>query len=321
MKIAHVPWLICLVLVGALAFYFWKEGRATEELLSIKNKELMTANLVIGRAHTELTSQKKAHATAMANLENLWKDEINERKGLVTAYGELEAKYTASVRKGKTLNRIIAKYKRDGPVTIEVPDGELYAKASDGKMTPVKALEYTYEDFRILIKGEYLTSTLKYELNQRFKAQFVAAKLPTGASNHYARIYEVDDKGNELDEMELVSFEVLKADDLPNVFRWFNPKLDLMVGGGANSKLQGTWMADIGVSVMSYGKTPDDLLWRFARLSAGLTRHGFALNVSPAQLNLGKFLPLISNTWLLPYVGYDFGAQAGHGGLGIGLVF
>ena len=94
-----------------------------------------------------------------------------------------------------------------------------------------------------------------------------------------------------------------------------------MVGGGANSKLEGTWMADIGVSVMSYGKTPDDLLWRFARLSGGLTRHGFALNLSPAQLNLGKFLPVVSNTWILPYLGYDFGAQAAHGGLGIGLVF
>jgi hypothetical protein len=322
MKLGHIPWLICVVLVGALAFYFWKEGRATEALLSVKNKALMEANLELGRAKTTITTQKKAHATAMANLDKLWKEEIEARKGAITAYGELEMLYRASQRKGKTLNRIIAKLKNEkGPIEIEVPDGELFAKASDGTFTPIAELQYTYEDFRIKINGEYLSNTLKYDLKMRFKAQFVASKLPTGATNHYAKVYEVGPDGKELDEMELVSFEVIKAEDLPNRFSWFNPKLDLMVGGGLNARLQGSWIGEIGFSVMSYGKTPDDLMWRFLRVGNGLTRHGYSLTFSPAQLNIGEFLPVISNTWLVPFAGYDFGAMAAHGGLGISLVF
>ena len=324
MKLSHIPWLVCLVLVGALAFYFWKEGRATEALLSVKNTALMEANLTIGRAQTTITTQKKAHATAMANLDGLWKDEIKARKGAITAYGELEMLYKASVRKGKTLNHIIRKMKDDNGklVDTKVPVGKTFGYDEELKeYYRIPEIYLTYGDFRIDIEGKCLKGELDYDLHQRFKAQFVASKLPSGATNHYAKVYEIDETGKELDEMELVSFEVIKAEDLPNRFMWFNPKLDLMVGGGLNANLHGSWLGELGFSIMAYGKTPNDLLWRFLRVGNGLTRFGYSLTFSPAQLNLGEFLPVISNTWLIPYAGYDFGAGAAHGGLGIGLMF
>lgn len=314
----QIPWLICLVLVGAVAFYFWKEQRATAELLTIKNTELMQADLELGRAKSTITSQKKAHETAMANLEKLWRDEIDARNAAVTAYGELEAKYEAEKKKQKTITKIVY---RDKFKTIEVPTGELFFKNESGNYKKVTSLEYKYDDFRISIEGDAVQKVISYKLQQKFKAQFVATKLPTGAVNHYAEIYELGPNGENLEKLELVSFEVIQAEDLPNRFMWFNPKLDLMVGGGLNSHLKATWTGDIGLSMMAYGKTPNDLTWRFLRLGVGITNHGFSTTLSPVQLNVGQFLPVISNTWLMPYAGIDFGSGGAHGGLGIGLVF
>lgn len=318
MKIAYIPWLICLVLVSALAFYFWKEGRATQELLRLKNVELMQSNLELGRAQSTIVDQKKAHATAMANLDKLWKDEIKARDAAVTAYGRLEALYKAAKKNQKTITKIVY---RDRLKEIEVPAGGLFYKDESGNYKEVTSLQYDYKDFRITISGDAVKQTISYQIHQKFHAQFVATKLPTGGVNHYAEIYEVDPDGKRLDKMELTSFEVIQAEDLPNRFMWFNPKLDLMVGGGLNARLQGSWLGELGFSVMAYGKTPNDLLWRFLRVGVGMTRYGFSLTASPAQLNIGEYLPVISNTWLVPFGGYDFGAHAAHAGLGIGLVF
>jgi hypothetical protein len=318
MKLEHIPWLIIVILISALAFYFWNEQRTTRELLTLKNKELMQSNLELGRAQSEIVSQKKAHATAIANLDKLWKDEIKSRNAVVTAYGQLEALYVAEKKKQKTVTKIVY---RDRIQEIEVPTGEIFFKDESGNYHKVTSLQYNYNDFRITIHGDAVQQHISYKLHQKFKAQFVATKLPTGGVNHYAEIYEVGPNGERLDKMELTSFEVLQAEDLPNRFMWFNPKLDLMIGGGVNGVLQGTWIGDIGLFFAAYGKTPDDITLRFVRFGIGMTRHGFSLTGSPIQLNFGKFLPLVSNLWITPFGGFDFGANAGLAGFGIAVVF
>ena len=77
----------------------------------------------------------------------------------------------------------------------------------------------------------------------------------------------------------------------------------------------------MGISFMSYGKTADDMIWRFIRIGVGAAGSDFSLTLSPAMFNLGKILPLVSNLWITPVVGYIVTADELFGGLGFSVVF
>lgn len=316
----HLPWLLLVLAIGGVAFYYYSDARSTAALLSLKNKELMTANLELGRAHTMITDQKKVQKAALTDIDKKWKNEIHKRKALITAYGQLQAKLDVEKKKVKTITKIRWK-ERNTVRTVDLPKGKLFVRQDDGKYKEVDALTYSYKDFRITIEGDAVKQTLSYKLHQRFKGQLVATVLPGGAKNHYAKVFEVDDKGKVVKELKLTHLDILTSNDLPKRMMWWNPKVDLGLGMGITSKLGFGWVADLGFSVAAYGVTKDDITWRFLRLGMGVAPGGFSLTLSPAQLNVGKFLPLISNMWLTPYAGYNFGESVGHFGLGLSVVF
>lgn len=316
----YIPWLIVIAAVGFVAFSQYQKAQANAALLDAKNKQLMTANLELGRAQTTIVKQKDLHRTAIDDLDKKWKKEIKDRKALITQYAQLEGLYTAEQKKRKVITKVLWK-ERNTEHTVDLPFNKLFIRQDNGEYKHVESMTWAYKDFRLSIQGDAVKQTLSYKLHQKFRAQFVETKLPTGGRNHYAKFYEVDDQGKDVGELELTKFEVLKANELASKMFWWNPKVDLLAGGGINTRLQGFWTAEFGLSLMSHGQTPDDMRWRFLRLGLGVTNHGFALSFSPAQYNLGKHLPLVSNVWLTPLVGYDFGAGVPHLGLGIGVVF
>lgn len=319
-NLKYIPWLIVILMLGGVSFYYYRDAQSTAELLSMKNKELMTANLELGRAHTIITDQKKVHRAALADIEDSWKKEIDKRKALIVAFGQMEARYEAEKRKVKTITKVRWRDRNTDRV-IDLPKGKIFIRQDNGEYKEITSLTYGYKDFRISIKGDAIEQTLSYKLTQRFRGQMVATLLPNGAKNHYVKIFELDDKGKAVKELELEHLDVLTSNDLPKRMMWFNPKLDLGIGAGVNSKLVFTWVADFGFSFAAYGVTKDDITWRFLRVGTGLSNHGFSLTFSPAQLNIGKFLPVVSNIWLTPYAGYEFGTPAAHFGLGMSLVF
>lgn len=311
----YIPWILVVLAVGALAFSQWRAAVATRELLMIKNTELMKANLDLGRANTKIVDQKKLHKTALADVDRKWKAEIKKRQALVTMYAQLEGRYEAEKKKVKITTKVVTEEE-----VIDLPPDGLWLKASHGYML-VTSMPFRYRDFRIDIDGDVIKQQMSYKLHQRFHLQFIETKLPTGGRNHYAKLFELDDKGKRVGKLKLDKFEVLRAAELTNRMMWWNPKLDLGVGFGMSHKIDFSWVAELGISVSAYGKTPDDISWRFFRVGTGITKHGFSISLSPVQFNLGKYLPLISNAWLLPYGGYDFGHQAAHFGLGLSVVF
>jgi hypothetical protein len=182
-------------------------------------------------------------------------------------------------------------------------------------------MSWSYKDFRITIDGDAIKQVLSYKLHQRFRGQLIETRLPTGARNHYFRLQELDDKGSVVGKLELDRFDVMRGKELSDRMMWWNPKLDLGLGFGVNQSLEESWLGDIGISLSAYGKTPDDIKWRFFRFGAGVTKSGYSLAFSPALFNLGKHLPLVSNVWLMAFGGWDFGAMKAHFGLGISVVF
>lgn len=308
----YLPWILVCIAIACVAFYYWNNNRNLQALLETRNSELMQANLEIGRANTKI-----ADANALVSkLSDQIKDEIKQRKAILTLYAELETRYEAEKKKVKTITKIL--YKDN---YVDLPKGKLYFRAEDGTYEEVKSIRYSYKDFRIDIEGDAIEKTISYKLHQRFRATFVESQLPGGGKNHYAELYEMDDESKDVGKMKLDRFDVYRSEDLPAKIWWWNPKLDLMIGGGISHIANFIWVVDLGLSISGYGTTSDDLKWRFFRIGTGFTAEGFSLTFSPAQYNIAKNLPLLSNVWVSPYVGRDFGQSVWHFGTGISVVF
>lgn len=91
-------------------------------------------------------------------------------------------------------------------------------------------------------------------------------------------------------------------------FFWWAPHIDFGVNGGATLTGHATMGLDIGFSIMAYGHTKNDNDWRLLRASFGL-RDKFKepqFTLSPVGYNLGKVIPIVSDLWLYPTVGFGF---------------
>lgn len=282
---------VVVVILCAIGYIVYQgiQIRSLRQDLAKSTSTLTEANLELGRAHTQLTEAEKLHVSAMGNLEKQLQDEIKRNKALVTMYAELQALYEAAME--------------DGDLDLDFKDGELFTRDGENYKL-VDSLPFSYSDFRLTLAGDAIKKKLSYNLHQNFRAQVIETRTPDGKRQHYATLYELDDKGNEVGKAKLDKFEVVVSDNLPNRFRWFNPKVDLRVGVGVTNQVDPSWTVDGGISFMSYGKTEDDIAWRFARVGAGVTKNDFSLSLSPFQYNIGKNLPLLSNTWLSPSVSY-----------------
>lgn len=315
---------IFLVLTVGFAIKQYQDNKALKALYEQRNEQLMQANLEIGRAETKLLEAEDLHRIYIDKIKTLDKklsDEINKREAVVTQYGELEARYNKVVKKVRTLTKIITGSSTQ-PVVVEIPEGKLFYKDKDGELKEIKTLRYSYSDFRIDIAGDVVKQELTYKLHQRFKVHLVETKLPTGGKNHYVKLYELGDKGEKVQELEITKFQVVSSNNkTSNKFNWWDPKLDLgVVGEVLFTTPTGIMTGELGFSIFSYGK-PDALpALRFLRVSVGGSSSGFSFGVSPVQWNLGKTLPVVENLWLYPRVGYTLGRGASIG-VGLSVVF
>ena len=304
---------IILVVASGATYYHYREVGSLRAMLELSNRTAQEAKLEIGRANTKLADANQTISLLTKEIQ----EEIRARKADIETYGKVIAEYKKAAERVKVITKIVY---RDREQIVELPMGKLYMRISDRVYEEITALQWKYQDFRITLEGDCIKGELSYKLHQKFQGQFVETKLPTGAYNHYLNIWETDESGKKVGQLQLTSFEVIKRKPDKNTFKFINPKLDLGLSGGVYTSAEGTWMGDIGVSLSSHGATVNDLRWRFIRASAGLTNNGFSLNFSPVQYNLGSVLPLISNLWATPYAGYDFTHQQFHFGLGISVV-
>ena len=102
----------------------------------------------------------------------------------------------------------------------------------------------------------------------------------------------------------------------------FNPKGDLGISiFSPISKPHVMFAPNIGVSLMSYGKSKNDTLFRFIRVGVGIDNNKkFYANVSPVMLNIGYKTNFFSNTYIYPNFGYSFKNKF-NAGFGLSLSF
>ena len=321
----YLPWLLIVILFAGTTYWQYTAAKDARALVSLKNKELLEANLKIGRAQTELVNIKQLHNVAIKDLDIAIQREIKQRNALIQSHAKLEALYEQEKKNVKTITRIVYKDKEGNNTsnTTETPTllGQLFTKEED-KFVPVTNLFYHYKDFRITITGDYIKQELSYSLHQRFQLKLTETLLPGGQSNYYAELVEINPLNNETYKLKIEHFIVMRGQKPEASMFWWNPKLDLALGFGLNTTADFKWMGELGFSMSGYGITKNDLKWRFVRIGIGLAnKENPSLSFSPIQYNLGQNLPLISNCWVFPYIGYDLIALKAHFGAGLSVVF
>ncbi len=135
----------------------------------------------------------------------------------------------------------------------------------------------------------------EYELNQKFELVQVSGD----DDSSYINLYELDADGKRLPKATVEKFNVFKKAPQLDQFYWWAPHLDI-AGSVNHERALGGEMA---VSFMGYGKTTNDLSWRFLRGGAVYSSDIGAV-LCPVSYNVGEPLPLLSNVWLSPCYQY-----------------
>lgn len=78
----------------------------------------------------------------------------------------------------------------------------------------------------------------------------------------------------------------------------------------------------VGISLFSYGKSKKDTKLRFGRIGVGgWTNSGLDVTIAPVMVNVGIKIPILSNTYVYPQLGYNLKHNKVVLGAGISLSF
>jgi len=303
---------VSLALLGKLGWNNYQLRQERDEV----NTNLMQAKLDIGRAHTKLGNAEARIGELSLNLQ----EEVKALKASVVRYADLEAEYR--VLKKKAATATITYYPSE-PIEVPCPDtsfirGLLYEAITETTLAPVKQVKATMEDERIEIvclvepvpnMERRIPFKFGYILHFLIRGKLIETKNAAGVVNHFLELYEIDQKGNELGKLELTKFEVVVNDETAPHFMWWAPHVDVGILGGWNTSGTIGTGGSIGFSLMGYGRTTNDLTWRYPRISMDLSGRA-GIGLTPVLYNVGDPIPLISNIWVGPHLMWGFGKEA-----------
>lgn len=268
----------------------------TQDLIQLKKdkKELIVTT-------SKLVKQSVLQREAMNSISEGWQHLVNNNKALVTQYVQLEAAYQTEKQNIKTKTKIV--YRNGSQKPLKLPQGQFFLKTKDGSLNEIKSLLWSYKDFRVTLSGDAVKQTVTYKLHQKFSGQLLEMRKPDGTYSNLIEMWELDGKGEKLNKLNVSKFSVKKVDPLANRMIWWNPKFDIGLGMTLNLSRDVGWIGDLGLSLSSYGKTTNDLSWKFFRLGAGVSDETFSLSFTPVMYNLGNHVPIISDLWISSFVG------------------
>jgi len=280
-----------LALAAVFVFGFkWYDSTQENQTLRESYTALASeADLDKGRAKTEIGVLKNKNKLLSADIQK----EIKARKAKETLYANVVAELKAK-GKGKLIIR-------------KVPVEKIVIVKQDGTVEPITSLPFTYKDFRIDIKGDVVKKEFEYDLHQQFEVQLLETKDKHNVVNHYAELHELNRlTGKRVGQLKLTKFQVTTEPPKGEVvqFNWWDPKFTLGLYYQSSLKFdKRSIVFDAGVSAMSYGKKNHPYL-RVMRLGISTYVGDPVITFSPVQLNIAERLPLFSNIWFTPNLGY-----------------
>jgi len=302
---------VCLGLLVKIA----QVNGALETSNEALTESYMEADLLLGRAQTRLGKIEIENTGLRDDI----KEEIDDRRAVVTMYGKLKARYN-SLYKEKTKVDIVYYEGETIELGLECSDfvpGRLYEAITKKVLSPVAKFEGGIANHEIIIKCSYLPRygdrvlplTITYELSLTLAGEIVESRLPDGGINHYAQIWAVDREGKKVKQLEFEELTFIVRDETTPRFWWWAPHIDIGLLAGAHTTAEFSMGGSAGMSFMGYGHTKNDLSWRYPRLSFDYVEEP-AIGITPVLYNLGENLPLISDLWVGPHVTWGFKDEA-----------
>jgi hypothetical protein len=298
-----------IVLTGILAFLFfiglegyhkfksWTDSRILKEEL---RNELTRQQIQIA------INQARAETTIVNSNDSKWKAEIDYLKknnevmmDLIKKNGE-EIKNIGTITTGFNENvSLILKANSDHSYKENSGDpNEQYFKKiiatekdKDGKESSLDLAWSIYYPN----KKEWKTGLFPIE----YKAKVIQAQQKDGQFNSYIEAWAQDDKGNKLPMK--VTAEFLQTKKTSKEFYLWSPHISLNLDSSLDKTGGG-----LSFNTSGYGRTKNDLIWKFGEVGISTNGDDYWIKLSPVSYNIGEQIPFISNTFISPFMAYDF---------------
>jgi len=330
--------IIAALFFGGLKAYGWVNHKFAmqEEADKMKLEEdrkykqystnLVQANTeIVNSLKDEIAKLKKENNTAL----NQMLDEIKKRDEKITNMGLTIAKMDGDLTKIRVAADKTYKVGTDDPNAYEFKKVMYGFKDDKGKETEVPVAWVQYFPNR---EADKQWKTGVYDLD--YYVRTVQSTQKDGQLNTNTQIWfenerDAASRGVKVPlDIKSSEFKQLKKED--KEFYWWAPHINLNVdvgfglgslsGGSSDSSTSTLVAGGISFSAMGYGRTKNDLTWRFLDLGISTNGNDIYTKFTPFTYNLGEVLPLISNTHIGPFIGYSFsGDSKGDILFGIGL--
>jgi len=281
---------------------------------------LARADTVIGSLKEDISELEKIAATKDDALKEAL-DDIKNNNETIFNLGQTVAELDENIRKLRTESSHV--YKADtGDINEQYFIDIMYPlKDKDGDIS--NEIPYAWA---IFYPNKPASEKWKYGIYQLdYNIRTIQTKQEDGNINTYSEVWFQNNKrkiSKGIDVPIKITSSDFKQAPIPDkrFYLWaphvslnldtaFGTNVDVSVGGGLSFNLSG------------YGRTKNDLSWKF--IEVGLSTNGADVwaKFSPVSYNIGDLLPVISNTFISPFVGYGLDDGALMFGIGLSIPF
>jgi len=322
--------IITAMLFAGVKTWSWINARfdRQEEQLQIELEDARQSKYYADnfiRAHTDIVSSLKAEIERLKDRKSDATDamlsDINKKNEIITNMGETIAELNENIRKLRTSSDHTYKAGTGDPNEQYFIDIMYPIKNENGKIE--REVPYAWAIFYPNKPEDKKWKYGIYKLDYHIRT--VQAEQEDGQLNTYNEVwFESNDrkasKGVEV-PVKIASSEFKQSYKKEKEFYLWAPHASINVDFGiGNFDVDDTIVPGISVSMSGYGRTKNDLDWKFVELGLNSTGDYTYLKFSPFSYNVGKFLPLISNTFVGPFVGYSNKGETSFG-VGISIPF
>jgi len=329
--IAFLTIIGALIMTGYAGFRYidiqFDKQEKYEELLLKKDREYKEYAENLVRSHTEVVNSLKEEIEKLKNSGSLATQEmlaeIKKKDEEIINMGTTIASLKENVRELRVKSDHMYK-EGTGDYNEQYFKKIMYkVKDEDGNEIEVPIAWVIYYPNRELDK-QWKTGV--YSLD--YKAEIVQSEQKDGQLNTYVKVTfeNTKDKASRGIEVPVKikssEFKQLKQGD-PE-FHWWAPSLNLNLDFGLTDfdiREEGSPIfGGISLSTSGYGRTENDLTWRFIDFGISTNFETTYFKFTPFAYNIGKSLPLIDNTFIGPFGGISTDGEAIFG-IGISIKF
>lgn len=318
---------VAILAIGLIvvAYFTWKSLRDENQLLRNEIVEAKNLTETLIRGSTKWATKDDV-ISLLSGL--VTKDDM---KAIQNDLNSLGSRLSAVGQTIGTIKEKIAKLEssdREGPENpvVTCSDGKIIDVYGYTKKPQIKELEDSNK--APLASVQFDASKDKPWSYKSYKRDYelitAAGQKDSGELIFYHSLsYSIPDKSKDKYKIQLVTSSYLQVPSYNKMF-WFNPRIDgsVFVGGkiwGFSNDYLLSAGFDFGISISSFGPNIKDNILKLFRVGIGydISQISARFSFSPILLNFGRYLPMLTNLYIMPQIGIDTrGNLTINGGIG-----